>query len=150
MVDQPSPYPKIAMVVVLWYAALLWGTAHLPDAAQDSFPVAVAWAALWTLPGLAIALLVAARSSVLGPLAVPLCTAMGVILIAFELTGLASCRPEAKHEFGSVLVSGTLGSVAWSAGWISFRTSRPARLAGLIALAGAALLGFFVFSWRPL
>jgi hypothetical protein len=145
MVDQGLNSGKIAVVVVLWYAALLVVGAHLPQAAQASFPIAVAWAAFWTLPGLLIPLLGGWRSGVLGPLAVPLCTAVSIILMAFMLTGLAACRPEARHEFGSVLAVGTFGSVAWAAGWISFRTNRPARLAGLTALAGAALLGFFIF-----
>jgi amino acid permease len=38
-----------------------------------------------------------------------------------------------------------LVGVAWAAGWISFRTSRPAWLVGLVAVAGAAMLGFFPF-----
>jgi hypothetical protein len=145
VVDQPLSHGKTATVVALWYVALLVIGAKLSDAAPDSFPIALAWAALWTLPGVAIPLLVASRSRVLMAMAVPLCTAAVVILMAFVLTGLASCRPETRRDFGAFLVFGTLGGVAWSAGWISFRTSRPAWLAGLVAVAGAAMLGFFPF-----
>lgn len=145
MVDRRLAYDKVAAVVALWYVALFVIGGKLSDAAPDSFPIALAWAALWTLPGVAIPLLVAWRSRVLMAMAVPLCTTAVVILMAFALTGLASCRPDTRRDFGAFLVFGTLGGVAWSAGWISFRTSRPARLAGLVAVAGAAMLGFFPF-----
>jgi hypothetical protein len=71
-------------------------------------------------------------------------TAVG-ILLAFAHTGLASCRPDTRRDFGAFLVVGTLVGVAWAAGWISFRTSQPAWLAGLVAIAGAAMLGFLPF-----
>lgn len=145
MVDQPLSHGKTATAVALWYAALFVIGGELSDAAPDSFPFALTWAASWTLPGVAIPLLLAWRSRVLSAMAVPLCTAAAVAMAAFVLTGLASCRPETRREFGAFLVVATLGGVAWSAGWISFRTSRPARLAGYVGIAGAALLGFFVF-----
>ena len=145
MVDRPLAYEKVAAVGALWYVALFVIGGELSDAAPDSFPIALTWAALWTLPGVAIPLLVASRSRVFSAMAVPLCTAVVVILLAFALTGLASCRPDTRRDFGAFLVVGTLGGVTWSAGWISFRTSRPALLAGLVAVAGAAMLGFFPF-----
>ena len=145
MVDRPLAYEKVAAVGAIWYVALFVIGGELSDAAPDSFPIALTWAALWTLPGVAIPLLVASRSRVFNAMAVPLCTAAVVILLAFALTGLASCRPDTRRDFGAFLVVGTLGGVAWAAGWISFRTSRPAPLAGLVAVAGAAMLGFFPF-----
>lgn len=145
MVDRPLAYEKVAAVGALWYVVLFLFGGRLSDAAPDSFPIALTWAALWTLPGVAIPLLVASRSRVFNAMAVPLCTAAVVILLAFALTGLASCRPDTRRDFGAFLVVGTLVGVAWAAGWISFRTSRPALLAGLVAVAGAALLGFFLF-----
>jgi hypothetical protein len=145
VVDRPVVDGKTATVVAVWYAALFVLGAELSDAVRDVFPVALAWAALWTIPGVAIPLVVAWRSGVLGAIAVPMGTAAAVAMAAFALTGLAWCRPETRSEFGGFLVVGTLGGVAWSAGWISFRTSRPARLAGYVGIAGAALLGFFIF-----
>jgi hypothetical protein len=145
VVDQPLSHGKTAAVVALWYVVLFVIGGELSDAAPDSFPIALAWAAFWTLPGVAIPLIVAWRSRVLSAMAVPLCTAAVVILMAFVLTGLASCRPDTRRDFGAFLVVGTLGGVAWLAGWISFRTSRLAWLAGLVAVAGAAMLGFFPF-----
>jgi hypothetical protein len=59
---------------------------------RTRFPIALTWAALWTLPGVAIPLLVASRSRVFNAMPVPLCTAGVVILLAFALTGLASYR----------------------------------------------------------
>jgi hypothetical protein len=145
VVNRPLAQGKVAVVVALWYVALFVIGGELSDAAPDSFPIALTWAALWTLPGVAIPLLVASRSRVLSAMAVPLCTVAVVIVTVFILTGLASCRPETRREFGAFLVVGTLSGVAWSAGWISFRTSRPARLAGFVGIAGAAMLGFFIF-----
>jgi hypothetical protein len=145
VVVQPLSHGKTAAAVALWYVALFVIGGELSDAAPDSFPIALAWAAFWTLPGVATPMLVASRFRVLSAMAVPLCTAAVVILMAFALTGLASCRPDTRRDFGAFLVVGTLGGVAWSAGWISFRTSRPAWLAGLVAVAGAAMLGFFPF-----
>ena len=145
MVDRPLAYHKVAAAVALWYVALFVIGGELSDAAPDSFPIALTWAAFWTLPGVAIPLLLAWRSGVLRAMAVPLGAAAVAILMAFALTGLASCRPDTRRDFGAFLVFGTLGGVAWSAAWISFRTSRPAWLAGLVAVAGAAMLGFFPF-----
>lgn len=63
--------------------------------------------------------------------------------IRFERAALLPSRREAGLRTGSWL--GSFASAAWSAGWISFRTNRPARLAGQVALAFAALLGLLLF-----
>ena len=132
-------------MLVLWYAALMGLNAAFGAPGRVSFSGIAVFYGLWTLPGLAIPLRTAFRAGVLEALAMPLGTATAISALAFALSGLLSCRPGARHEFGLVLVWGTLASVAWSAGWISFRTNRPARLAGQVALAFAALLGLLVF-----
>jgi hypothetical protein len=139
------PRPTLAAVLVLWYAALMGLNAAFGDPGRVSFPGIAVFYGLWTLPGLAIPLRTAFRAGVLEALALPLGTATGMSALAFALSGLLSCRPGARPDFGLVLGWGTFASAAWSAGWISFRTNRPARLAGQVALAFAALLGLLLF-----
>lgn len=139
------PRPTLAAVLVLWYAALMGLNAAFGDPGRVSFPGIAVFYGLWTLPGLVIPLRTAFRSGVLEALALPLGTATGISALAFAFSGLLSCRPGARHEFGLVLVWVTLACPAWSAGWISFRTNRPARLAGQVGVACAALLGLLLF-----
>jgi hypothetical protein len=139
------PRPMLAAVVVLWYAALVGLNAAFGDPGRVSFPGIAVFYGLWTLPGLAIPLRTAFRSGVLEALVLPLGTAAGISALAFASSGLLSCRPGARQEFGLVLVWGTLACAAWSAGWISFRTNRPGRLAGQVGVACAALLGLLLF-----
>ena len=139
------PRSTLAAVLVLWYAALMGLNAAYGDPGRVSFTGIAVFYGLWTLPGLAIPLRTAFRFGVFKSLALPLGATTGMSALAFALSGLLSCRPGARTDFGLVLFWGTFASAAWSAGWISFRTNRPARLAGQVALAFAALLGLLLF-----
>lgn len=139
------PRLRLAAALVLWYVALMGLNAAFGDPGRVSFPGIAVFYGLWTLPGLVIPLRTAFRTGVLEALALPLGTATAISALAFALSGLLSCRPGARLVFGLVLVWGTLACVAWSAGWISFRTNRPARLAGQVSIAGAALVGLLLF-----
>ena len=139
------PRPALAAVLVLWYGALMGLNAAFGDPGRFSFASIAVFSVLWTLPGIAIPLRTAFRSGVFAALALPLGTATGISAVAFASSGLLSCGPGARQEFGLVLVWGSLACTAWSAGWISFRTNRPARLAGQVGLSYAALLGLLLF-----
>ena len=145
VVPRRLPRRTLAAVLVLWYGGLMGLNAAFGDPGRVPFPGIAVFYGLWTLPGLAIPVRTAFRSGVLEALAVPLGTATGISAVAFASSGLLSCRPGARHEFGLVLVWATLACTAWSAGWISFRTNRPARHAGQVGLAFAALLGLVLF-----
>jgi hypothetical protein len=145
LVPRRLPRPALAAVLVLWYGALMRVNATFGDPGRFSFASIAVFYVLWTLPGIAIPLRTAFRLGVLEALALPLGAATGISAVAFASSGLLSCRPGSRHEFGLVLVCATLASTAWSAGWISFRTNRPARLAGQVGLACAALLGLLLF-----
>jgi hypothetical protein len=120
------PRPTLAAVLVLWYAALMGLNAAFGDPGRVSFPGIAVFYGLWTLPGLAIPLRTAFRAGVLEALALPLGTATGMSALAFALSGLLSCRPGARPDFGLVLGWGPSPPQLGRLGGSRFgRTGRP-------------------------
>jgi hypothetical protein len=101
------PRPMLAVVLVLWYGALIGLNAVFGDPGRVSLPGIAVFYGLWTLPGLAIPLRTAFRSGVLEALAVPLGTATGISAVAFASSGLFSCRPGASRTSDWFLAGGS-------------------------------------------